>query len=206
MKKKLLDLENVFCGRTLQVIAVSFFFFYISISQVLAVNNNYAQNKKLTILVENTVQQSHKVTGKVTDENNETLPGVNVVEKGTTHGTTTDRNGDFTISVRGSGAVLVFSFVGYQTKEIQVGNRKTISLQLEKNIQNLQQVVVMGYGTQKIKDVTGAISTVSSKEIKDRPVLQLANALEGKMAGVEVITPSENRRQEHLYVSEEQHQ
>ncbi|NOX85491.1 MAG: TonB-dependent receptor [Chlorobi bacterium] len=136
------------------------------------------------------VQQPYTVTGKVADEKGEPLTGVNIIEQRTTNGTVSDANGSFSLQISSLNATLVFSYVGYRTKEVLLNGQTTIEIKLAEDILGLDQVVVIGYGTQKIKDVTGAISTITSKDIKDRPVLRFENALEGKMAGVQVISPS----------------
>ncbi len=130
------------------------------------------------------------LTGKVTDENNAGLPGVNVLLKGTNQGVVTDRNGDFTIDVPGPNAVLVFSFIGYVSKEVAVGNQSQLSVQLEPSVNNLSEVLVVGYGTQRKGDITGAIGSISAKNIKEIQVTNFENAIQGQIAGVQVQEPS----------------
>ena len=113
------------------------------------------------------------VSGKViAADNDETLPGVNVVVKGTTIGTVTDIDGNYQIQVPGADAdaILVFSSVGYNTEEITVGNQSTINLTLFPDITQLGEIVVVGYGAQEKKDVTGSIATVDEKDFKNQPV------------------------------------
>ena len=131
-------------------------------------------------------QLEQVITGKVTDENTEGLPGVNILVKGTTTGTVTDVSGDYRITVLDASAVLVFSSVGYETQEVIVGNQSTINLQMTPDIQSLSEIVVVGYGTQERAKVTGAISTVSSEELNALPVPSLDAALQGRAAGVTV--------------------
>ncbi|WP_338871473.1 TonB-dependent receptor [Spirosoma sp. SC4-14] len=126
------------------------------------------------------------VSGKVTDDKGEGLPGVSVVVKGTTKGTTTNENGNFQLAVPDSKAVLVFSFVGYQRKEVPVGGQTTVNVTLTADDQTLNEVVVVGYGSQLKKEVTGAVQTVSSQEIKDLPVSQIGQKLQGRLAGVQI--------------------
>lgn len=126
------------------------------------------------------------VSGKVTDEKGEGLPGVSVVVKGTTQGTTTDGTGSFKINAPTTNATLVFSFVGYASREVVVGSKTSITVSLTPDDQTLNEVVVVGYGTQLKKDVTGAVQTVSAQEIKDLPVSQLGQKLQGKLAGVQI--------------------
>jgi TonB-linked SusC/RagA family outer membrane protein len=127
------------------------------------------------------------VTGTVrSSEDNTTLPGVNVAVKGTTRGTTTDAEGNYKISVPDDKAILVFSSVGFNAQEVAVGNRTAVNLSLEADLKNLSEVVVVGYGTQKKSQLTGAISSVSAKQITEMPITNLGQALQGRVAGVDV--------------------
>ena len=126
------------------------------------------------------------VSGRVVDEMGAGLPGVSVVVKGTTQGTTTDGTGSFRLSVPATSATLVFSFVGYTSKELVVGSQTVINVTLAPDDQALNEVIVVGYGTQLKKDVTGAVQTVSAQEIKDLPVSQLGQKLQGRLAGVQI--------------------
>ena len=104
-------------------------------------------------------QQAIEVTGRVTDLNDKGIPGVTVMVKGTMQGTITDLNGVYTISVFGD-AVLVFSFIGYQTREIDVSGQTSINVRLNETAFDMDEVVVVGYGTAAVKDVTGTISVI----------------------------------------------
>jgi TonB-linked SusC/RagA family outer membrane protein len=125
------------------------------------------------------------VSGRVTSENDEGLPGVNVTMKGATLGTVTDANGSYSLTVP-ENATLIFSYIGYVTEEVAVGNRTTINVKLIPDIKSLSEVVVVGYGTQERAKVTGAISSVSSEEITALPVASLDAALQGRAAGVTI--------------------
>ncbi|RYF52906.1 MAG: SusC/RagA family TonB-linked outer membrane protein, partial [Cytophagaceae bacterium] len=114
------------------------------------------------------------------------LPGVNVVVKGSSSGTTTDAEGRFKISVPGERAILVFSSVGYLKQEIAVGSQTNLTIKLVPDDQTLSEVVVVGYGSQLKKEVTGAVQTVSAKELKDIPVSQVTQKLQGRLAGVQI--------------------
>ncbi len=128
------------------------------------------------------------VTGRViSSEDQQALPGVNVVVKGTTQGTVTDVNGDYKIDVPSSETVLVFSSVGYLSQQITVGTRQEIDISLSPDIKSLQEIVVVGYGEQQKVNVIGSISQISSKDIEGRSVPLLSNALAGQMTGVTVI-------------------
>jgi TonB-linked SusC/RagA family outer membrane protein len=127
------------------------------------------------------------VSGTLTDEADNPLPGVNVLVKGTTIGTTSDAQGRYSLNVPDENATLVVSFIGYTTQEIPVGNQTTINVKLLPDIRQLGEVVVVGYGTQKKTSVTGAISSVSSEEIGVQPVVNIGQALQGRVAGVTVV-------------------
>ncbi|MEQ9438323.1 MAG: TonB-dependent receptor [Cyclobacteriaceae bacterium] len=132
-----------------------------------------------------------EIGGQVTDEDNGAgLPGVSIFIKGTSRGTVTDVNGDYTIRVPDGNATLVFSFVGYQSKEEVVGSRTSIDVVLSTDVRALEAVIVVGYGTQQRAEVTGAIASISAEQIRDIPVVSFENALQGKVAGVNVSLPS----------------
>ena len=122
------------------------------------------------------------VSGVLTDESDNPLPGVNVLVKGSTVGTTSDAQGKYSLSVPDENAILVISFIGYVTQEIPVGNQTTINVKLVPDVTQLGEVVVVGYGTQKKTSVTGAISSVSSEEIAIQPVTNICQALQGRVA------------------------
>lgn len=131
--------------------------------------------------------QDKTITGVVTSEDGEAIPGVSVLLKGTGTGTITGIDGDYKINVTGNNDVLIFSFVGMVTQEVAVGGRSVIDLPMSYDIQTLGEVVVVGYGTQKRSDVTAAISTVSSLDIAEIPLASVAQTLQGRSAGVNVI-------------------
>lgn len=131
-------------------------------------------------------QQS--VTGRVITGAGEPLPGVSVLLKGTSTGTVTDVNGNFTLNA--AEGTLVFSFIGYKTIEVGIDNRSTVNVTLEEDVTTLEQVVVVGYGTQEKKDITGAVAMVDQKAMESRPNTQFGNLIQGKTAGVQVISPS----------------
>ncbi len=125
------------------------------------------------------------VTGKVTDETNQGVPGANIIKQGTSSGVTSDFDGIYNISAN-KGDVLVFSFVGYRTKKVTVGSNLTINVNLEPDVASLDEVVVIGYGTAKKSDVTGAVAQVTAKSFEDQPMTRVENALQGRAAGVTV--------------------
>lgn len=128
------------------------------------------------------------ITGRVTGPNGEALPGVSVTIRGTQTGTTTDANGNFSISVPDENAVLVFSYVGYTPQEISVKGRTAIEVQLAAADRSMNEVVVIGYGTARRKDLTGSVATVSGAEIVKQPVQTATQAIQGRVAGVQIIT------------------
>ena len=129
------------------------------------------------------------LSGKVADENGQALPGVSVVLKGTQQGTTTNGEGTFQLTVPNQNATLVFSFVGYVSQEVLIGRQSVLSIQLQADSKSLNEVVVVGYGTQQKRDVTGAVGTVKiDPTIAGRPAVEFGQALAGQLAGVQVIT------------------
>jgi TonB-linked SusC/RagA family outer membrane protein len=127
------------------------------------------------------------VTGKVSDAaDGQGIPGVNVVVKGTTNGTTTDGDGNYTINVPNENAVLVFSSVGFTPQEITVGNQSAINISLVVDQQTLDAVVVVGYGERRKSDVTGSIVSVSAADMTQRPVSNALQGMQGKAAGVDI--------------------
>ena len=134
----------------------------------------------------NVIPADVDVAGTVKDEKGDLLAGVSVIIKGTSRGTTTDATGTFRLSVPGTQTTLVFSFVGYERKEVLVGSQTTLNVVLAPSDETLNEVVVVGYGSQLKKEVTGAVQTLSSQEIKDLPVSQLGQKLQGRLAGVQI--------------------
>jgi TonB-dependent SusC/RagA subfamily outer membrane receptor len=126
------------------------------------------------------------VSGTVTDAAGVPLPGVNVVEKGTTNGTTTDVSGRFSLNVQGETSVLVFSFIGYATQEVAVGNRTDFSINLLEDVQALQEVVVVGYGTQEKVNLTGAVGVTTGEALKNRPIANVGEGLQGVVPNLNV--------------------
>ncbi len=128
------------------------------------------------------------VQGLVSDVNNEPLIGVNIMEKGTTNGTITDFDGHFTITVQNSSSILTVSYVGYITQDITVNNQSNLQIVLKEDNEQLEEVVVIGYGIQKKSDLTGAISQVSSKDLARQPSPSLGAALQGRATGLQVVS------------------
>lgn len=130
--------------------------------------------------------QQITVQGVVKDQTGETVIGASVMEKGTTNGTITGMDGDFSLNMSPNGT-LVVSFVGYKTQEVQVKGQKQLQVVLSEDAEMLDEVVVIGYGTMKKSDLTGAVSSIGNKDIKDSPVSNLGQAIQGKISGVQIV-------------------
>ncbi len=149
------------------------------------------KNKELANLA--AAVQGITITGTVTDEAGDPMPGVNVVIKGTSTGVVTGITGSYSITVPDRNAVLVFSFIGYTSQELIVGDQKAINLVMEEDTQEIEEVVVVGYGTQKKINMTGAVSSVNySKEATSRPLVDATQALGGLAPGLQVMQSSGN--------------
>ena len=133
--------------------------------------------------------KAQTVTGNVSDELGP-LVGANVLVKGTTNGAQTDFDGNFTLDGVEGSATLVFSYVGYKSQEVKVNNRSTVDVVMQEDASQLEEVVLIGYGSQKKSDLTGAVGQVDSEQLQERPATSLNQALSGKIAGVQVNTNS----------------
>ncbi|MGF7037681.1 TonB-dependent receptor [Mucilaginibacter lappiensis] len=132
------------------------------------------------------------ITGRVTDENDKPMPGVSVKIKGTSLGTQTDTDGKYSLSVPDDNATLVFSFIGYIQQEIVLNGRNIINILLKASPNSLNEVVVIGYGSQRRADVTSSVATVKAENFVKGPVLDAGQLLQGKVAGLTVAAPSGN--------------
>ncbi len=129
------------------------------------------------------------VTGKVVDSQGDGLPGVTVSVPGTSIGTATDLEGKYSLSV-GEGATLVFSFIGFESQRVSIGDRSIIDIVLLEDMSSLQEVVVIGYGTQLQREVTGSVATLEATQLQDQPVGQFTQKLQGRLAGVQISQAS----------------
>jgi TonB-linked SusC/RagA family outer membrane protein len=137
------------------------------------------------------LQNDRRVSGTIKDESGSVLPGVNILVKGTTQGTTSDSDGKYTMDVPQGDVTLVFSFIGYTTQEVVVDNRSVVDISLEPDVASLQEIVVVGYGEQKKETLTGAVATVNSKVFENRGVVtNPLSALQGQIPGVVVTRGS----------------
>ncbi|WP_010419764.1 TonB-dependent receptor [Anaerophaga thermohalophila] len=215
IKKLTIDLENVKAERVLDEIENQSRFYFLYNEKLVDINFNasvkftdenifkvldylFAGRDITYKVVDNQIilsggkassevfQQSGKtVTGKVTDQQGEPIPGVTVFVKGTTQGTITDMDGNFSLSVPEDANVLVFSFVGMQTQEVPIEERTTFSVVMQEAVIGLDEVVAVGYGVQKKVNLTGAISSVTfDEEVDNRPITNASQALSGKVTGV----------------------
>ena len=127
-----------------------------------------------------------EVTGSVSNENGDILPGVSIALKGTQLGATTDANGNYSLRLLELKGTLVFSHVSYEQQEVLIGNRKKINVVMKSKVSDMDQIVVVSYGTQKRKFVTGAVASIEADKLKDQPVSNLLNKLQGRLAGVQI--------------------
>ncbi len=134
--------------------------------------------------------QEIAISGNVLDETGLPIPGVNIVEKNTTNGTTTDFDGNFTINNVSIGSTIVFSYVGYVTQNVVLTNDSNLSIILVEDLAMLEEVVVIGYGTQKKSVVTGAISSIKQSELEDLPITRVEQTLQGRVSGVTIAANS----------------
>lgn len=130
--------------------------------------------------------QGKQISGIVLDTNQEPVPGATIILKGTTTGTVTDVDGKFSMTVPGEDAIITVSFIGYKSQNIPVGNQSSLTITIEEDIAGLEEVVVVGYGTQKKESLTSAISNIDSKEIQTTTNASLAQKLQGKVPGLQI--------------------
>jgi TonB-dependent starch-binding outer membrane protein SusC len=155
-----------------------------------ALTNLSALNANLFQQPEDLTEAQATITGTVFDSDTQALPGVNVLVKGTANGTTTDANGKFSLAADPGNTVLVFSFIGYTTQEVAVNGRSVVDVTLAADTKTLNEVVVVGYGTQKKSDVTGSVGVVKGSDLLTAPVNNALQGLKGKVAGVNVFLNS----------------
>ncbi|MDP3431607.1 MAG: carboxypeptidase-like regulatory domain-containing protein, partial [Bacteroidota bacterium] len=148
-------------------------------------------NRYIVITAKNTPsafsQQQKNISGKVTDSSGTSLPGVSVVVKGTTNGTITDGNGNYSLPNIPENAIVQFSFIGMTGQEVAVGNRTTVNVLMEEETFGIEEVVAVGYGVQKRTDVTGSIISIKPEELSGMPQTSIVQSLQGKVAGMSVI-------------------
>ena len=145
---------------------------------------------KASVIEETPVNQEFKLTGTVLDADGIPLPGASIIEKGTTNGTYTDFDGNFSLTVSNENASLVFSFIGFTTFEQSIDGQSTINITLQEDAESLDEVVVIGYGTVKKSDLTGSVSTLKGEVMEMTPIVTMEQAMQGRLAGVNVSSAS----------------
>ncbi|HSP82344.1 MAG TPA: carboxypeptidase-like regulatory domain-containing protein, partial [Gillisia sp.] len=143
----------------------------------------------LVFAVQLTFAQNFQITGMVSDADGMPLPGVNVIVRGTNTGTTTDFDGNYTVNAT-QGQVLVYSFVGYVTQNVTVGAQSVINVTLQEDAAQLDEVIVLGYSTRGVEEVTGSSVQIGGEDIAEIPLVSVDQALQGKVAGLQVTTSS----------------
>ena len=134
--------------------------------------------------------QQKNVSGRIVDANNNPLVGVNVIEKGTNNGVISGSDGKFSITVSSSSATLSFSFIGYETQDVLVGAQSNIEVTLPESLKGLDEVIVIGYGTAKRKDITGSVASVNAAVLREVPTSNLISGLKGRAAGIDIVSNS----------------
>lgn len=196
MEKQLI-VPNYRSSRTMKIVKMTALLLPFSLTQVMAsdvqtVPTGVSANRTMLGQVSGQTpsspvpqQATRQITGTILDETGEPIIGANVVQKGTTNGTMTDLDGAFSLNVPNN-ATLVISFIGYNSMEVNVAGKSKITVTLKEDTQKLEEVVVVGYGTQKKVTVTGAVTAIGADEITQAPVANISNALVGRLPGVRV--------------------
>ena len=181
------NLKNASLSEVLMEISKSADLKFRRINENIFVSTRNLFSKAVTEKIDPEEYQGTTVSGKVTSvEDKEGLPGVNVVVKGTTQGTVTDINGDYSINVPSAESVLVYSSVGYISEEVSVGSQTVIDISMTADIKSLQEIVVVGYGTQKKANLTGAVGVADSKRLENRPITSVAQGLQGVIPNLNI--------------------
>lgn len=134
--------------------------------------------------------QNIDISGSVLDNKGQALPGANILEKGTTNGTQTDFDGKFSLSVTNENAILIISYIGFKTSEVPINGQAELTITLKEDAAGLDEIVIVGYGTQRKSDLTGSVSAVSSDDFENQPVTRIDQALQSRSAGVQVSQTS----------------
>ncbi|MEL1242533.1 SusC/RagA family TonB-linked outer membrane protein [Flavobacterium flavipallidum] len=161
---------------------------YSLVSNQIVLQRTTFKKKESTNVLAMNVQQQKTLNGVVVDASGMGLPGASVLVKGTNNAVSTDFDGKFSIRIDNTATILVVSYIGFDTVELPIGNKTDFKISLKESSQTLNEVVVVGYGTQKKSDVTGALTRVSAEELNNRPVNNAFEALQGKAAGVDITT------------------
>lgn len=191
MKKKLImifrlkkSLDFPLHGRQLFILLMLLAFIQVSAADTA----KGLENSTKSAVVQSTVAADQQaVSGTVKDDAGAGIPGVSIIEKGTTNGTVTDVDGNFALSVEGTSSILVFSYIGMVSQEVAVSGKSKINVTMKADFIGIEEVVAVGYGTMKKSDLTGSVSSVTPEKLVDRPVVNVGQALQNKVAGVQVI-------------------
>ena len=168
--------------KILPISGILFFILLMSTVQALALDSPD---------ISNSVNLQQKVvTGTVVDATGNPMAGVNVVEKGTTNGILTGANGSYSITVASANSVLAFSFIGYESKEVTVGSQTAINVELAESVTGLEEIVVIGYGTQRREAVTGSVASIGGDALRDIPATNFTQSIQGRLPGVELSQTS----------------
>src|SRR5699024_4928158 len=182
-KKVTLRLQSMPLGEALQEVLEGTSLYAVTSGR----NISLRMEKEPRSIQQSASDMQETITGTVTDaQSGEPLPGVNILVKGTTTGTSTDASGNYELSVESLEDTLVASVVGYQTQQIPINGRTTISVELQAQAISGEEMVVVGYGTQEKRDVTGAVSQISSDEIRNRPMTNISQGLQGISPNVNI--------------------
>ena len=184
-KKVTIKVYDVELEKALQLCFADQPFSYTIIEKTIVV-----KPKKVTASILESPPLQKDITGRVTDADGKPLAGASINVKGTSIGTTTDANGEFNLRGISKDAVLIISYIGYESQHITITNLSELKISLKKGETELVQAVVVGYGSQRKRDLTGAVAVIDSKVLEDRPNTQFGNSIEGKAAGVQVVRPS----------------
>ncbi|MEQ9218708.1 MAG: TonB-dependent receptor [Cyclobacteriaceae bacterium] len=180
-QKVTLKFDDSSLGEVLMALSRETGLHFRQINNSINVLNNYSASDYVEVYINEEVD----VTGIVTDQNGEPLPGSTIQEKGTNNGTITDVDGRYSLSV-GDNAVLIVSFVGFEAKEIPLNGRSVIDVVLVEDVSSLDEVVVVGYGVTRKSDLTGAVSSVEAKDLTNVPASRVDQILQGRASGVQV--------------------
>ena len=185
-----LDFEKQSMAKVLRYVARETGLKFRQINNNISVMTDREHRKKRTSKVLEIDDAYLIISGKVSDEQGQPLPGTNVFVKGTTIGTTTDADGGYRLSVPDDATTLVFSYIGYVTEEVAIGGRTVIDMALYPDVTTLDDLVVIGYGTQKKSDLTGAQASVGPEDLEGHPVFNFAQVLQGRVPGVVISNTS----------------
>lgn len=193
MKRILISPGNriISLTKVLMIIRLSSFFLLCNLLSAGAIG--FSKVEKVTVKLANAREndlQQNRVSGKVTDKTGNPMPGVSVVIKGSTIGTTSDNNGDFSLLLPPDAKTLTFSFIGMDSQDVTIGNTTVFNITLAESSINLDEVIVVGYGTQKKSDITGTVASLGQDRLEKLPNVNIAQAIQGSIAGVTITTNS----------------